>query len=71
MRGTDRLGAIPRVSVLVPVHDPGPSFLRAALASIRNQTLREGFEALLLDDGCTDGSGEIMQAVADADPRFR
>ena len=52
----------PRVSVLIPVHDPGP-FLSPALLSVRNQTLRD-FEAICVDDGCTDGSTEVLQAVS-------
>lgn len=59
----------PKVTVMVPVHNPGP-YLAPALAAIRNQTLRE-FEVLLLDDGSTDGSAEVLAAAARADPRFR
>jgi len=59
-----------RVSVLFPVHNPGP-FLGPALTSLRRQTLGRGFEVVCVDDGCTDGSGEILDRVADADPRFR
>ncbi|MHC4547568.1 MAG: glycosyltransferase family 2 protein [Planctomycetota bacterium] len=60
---------MPRVSVVIPVHNPGP-YLGPALASVRNQTLRD-FEALCLDDGCTDGSADVLARVARADPRFR
>lgn len=61
--------AVPRVSVLIPVRDPGP-FLGPALASVRRQTLAD-FEALCVDDGCTDGSGALLDSVAREDPRFR
>jgi len=57
------------VSVLIPVHDAGP-FLRPALVSVQRQALA-GFEALCVDDGSTDGSGETLLAFAAADPRFR
>jgi glycosyltransferase involved in cell wall biosynthesis len=59
----------PRVSILIPVHDAG-SYLGPALDSVRNQTFRD-FEALCLDDGSTDGSGEELEEFAARDPRFR
>lgn len=58
----------PRVSVVIPVHDPGP-FLAPALASVRRQTLAD-FEVLCVDDGCTDGSSEVLARVEAEDPRF-
>ncbi len=58
-----------KVTVMIPVHNPGP-YLAPALASVRNQTLKD-FEVLLLDDGCTDGSPEVLAAAVRADPRFR
>jgi glycosyltransferase involved in cell wall biosynthesis len=57
----------PRVSILIPVHNAGP-YLGPALASVARQTFRD-FEALCLDDGSTDGSGEVLSAFRD--PRFR
>ncbi|HEX5138763.1 MAG TPA: glycosyltransferase family A protein [Planctomycetota bacterium] len=60
---------MPRVSVLIPVHDAGP-FLNAALGSVARQTFRD-FEALLLDDGSTDGSAGVLAEAARCDPRFR
>ncbi|MHC4547563.1 MAG: glycosyltransferase family 2 protein [Planctomycetota bacterium] len=59
----------PRVSVLIPVHDPG-AFLEPALTSVRNQTLRD-FEVVCVDDGSTDGSPRILEAFARTDARFR
>lgn len=59
----------PRIAVLIPVHDAG-SFLWPALRSVARQTFAD-FEALLLDDGSTDGSAEILAAAALRDPRFR
>jgi glycosyltransferase involved in cell wall biosynthesis len=59
----------PRVSVVIPVHDPGP-FLAPALASVRRQTMAD-FEALCVDDGCTDGSGDLLARAEAEDARFR
>jgi glycosyltransferase involved in cell wall biosynthesis len=60
---------IPRVSVLIPVHDAGP-YLVPALRSVERQSFPD-FEALCLDDGSTDGSAEVLRAFAQRDPRFR
>jgi glycosyltransferase involved in cell wall biosynthesis len=49
------------------VRDEAP-YLAEALASLSTQTLAD-FEAIVVDDGSTDGSAEI--AEAHADPRFR
>jgi glycosyltransferase involved in cell wall biosynthesis len=59
----------PRVSLLIPVHDAGP-YLRPALRSVARQSFLD-FEALLLDDGSTDGSPEVLAEIAARDPRFR
>jgi len=64
--GGSRVG--PRVSVLIPVHDPGP-FLEPALVSVRRQSLTD-IEVVCVDDGCTDGSAELLDAFARADSRF-
>jgi glycosyltransferase involved in cell wall biosynthesis len=59
---------MPRVSVLIPVHDPGP-FLEPALRSVHRQSLRD-IEVVCIDDGCTDGSAELLDAWARTDARF-
>ena len=63
------MSTAPRVSVLIPVHDPGP-LLAPALESVRRQTLRD-FEVICIDDGCTDGSDSLLDRLASRDPRFR
>jgi hypothetical protein len=55
------------VSVVVPLYNKAP-FITRALDSIAAQTYRN-FEAIVVDDGSADGSGEI--AANYADPRFR
>lgn len=59
----------PLVSVLLPVRDEEP-YLAEALASLSAQTLGD-FEAIVVDDGSTDGSAGIAEAHAARDPRFR
>jgi glycosyltransferase involved in cell wall biosynthesis len=59
----------PTVSVLLPVRDEAP-YLVEALASLSAQTLAD-FEAIVVDDGSSDGSAEIAAGHARADPRFR
>jgi CDP-glycerol glycerophosphotransferase len=61
--------AVPRVSVVVPVYNV-EEFLETCLDSLTAQTF-EDFEAILVDDGSTDRSGEIAQRYAERDPRFR
>lgn len=58
----------PLVSVLTPVYNAG-AYLVEMLASLRRQTLIE-FEVVLVDDGSTDASAEIMERAAQTDPRF-
>jgi len=60
---------MPRITVILPVHNAG-AHLPMALASLLAQTL-EGMEVLALDDGSTDGSGEVLQVAAELDPRVR
>jgi len=56
-----------RVTVIVPLYNKATHIGRC-LRSIAGQTLRD-FEAIVVDDGSTDGSGEIARAFGD--PRFR
>jgi len=59
----------PAVSVLLPVRDAGP-LLEDCLASLERQTLVD-FEVVAVDDGSTDGSGELLEAWAARAPRLR
>ncbi len=59
----------PRVSILMPVYNNAET-LAEALDSIRAQTF-EDYELIVVNDGSTDASGEILRAYAAEDPRIR
>lgn len=54
---------MPKVSVLMPVYN-GEQFLREAIESILKQTFGD-FEFLIIDDGSTDNSADIVQSYND------
>ena len=54
---------MPAVSVIVPNYNHAP-FLKQRIESILNQTFQD-FELILLDDGSTDGSWEILESYRD------
>ena len=59
----------PVVTVIVPGFDV-EDYAQEALDSLRAQTLVD-WVAILVDDASTDRTGEIFEAAAAADPRFR
>lgn len=59
----------PLVSVLMPVYNGRP-FVSEAVESILCQTLRD-FEFIVIDDGSTDGSLDVLRAFALRDTRIR
>lgn len=62
---TDRT---PEISVLMPLYN-GSRWLRQAIESIGIQTFH-AYEFIIVDDGSTDASLEIVQQAADMDPRI-
>src|SRR5215211_4851514 len=56
------------VSVVVPIYNRS-SYVRAALDSLRAQTYVH-WEAIVVDDGSTDGSGEVVRDLAAEDERI-
>jgi glycosyltransferase involved in cell wall biosynthesis len=58
----------PSVSVVVPVHNRA-SKIAMALNSIRAQTY-PNWEAIVVDDGSTDGSSQVVMQLADEDDRI-
>ena len=59
----------PLVSVLMPAYNCA-SFIDAAIQSVLAQTYSQ-FEVLVIDDGSTDRTSEIVTTYADHDPRIR
>ena len=59
----------PTVSVVMSVYN-GQAFLAEAIESILNQTFRD-FEFLIVDDGSTDATPEILSTYAKQDGRIR
>lgn len=57
----------PAVSVLVPVFNKAP-YLRRSIDSVLGQSF-DDFEVVLVDDGSTDGSADVIRSYAD--PRIR
>jgi len=57
----------PKVTVLMSVYN-GAKYIREAIDSILNQTFKD-FEFLIIDDGSTDSSAEIIRSYSD--PRIR
>ena len=55
---------MPRVSVIIPAYNAAP-YVRAAVESILGQSFRD-FECIVIDDGATDGTGEILDAIPDS-----
>ena len=60
---------IPKISVVMPVCDGRP-FLDTALGSVLDQTYTD-FEFIIVDDGSTDGSAEVLRHHASRDDRLR
>ena len=60
---------LPKITVLIPVYN-GEKYIQDSLNSIKNQTFTD-FEILVIDDGSTDGSLNILNRTACLDSRFR
>lgn len=58
---------MPKVSVVVPVYNTAP-YLDACIQSLLQQTLCD-LQIICVDDGSTDGSGEMLDAYASRDSR--
>lgn len=63
------IAGLPIVSVIIPVYNV-EKYLSECLTSIINQTYRN-LEIILVDDGSTDGSGDICDKYAQNDSRIK
>jgi glycosyltransferase involved in cell wall biosynthesis len=63
------MASAPDISVIMAVHN-GRNFLPEAIDSILGQTLRS-LEFIIIDDGSSDGSSELLDAYAARDSRLR
>ena len=62
---------LPRICVLMPVHDPAPGHLRAAIASVMAQAAPD-WRLCIADDGSASPDvRRILDQAAVADPRIR
>ncbi len=61
--------SIPLITIILPVYNANQT-IRRALESISTQRFRD-FELLAVDDGSTDGSGQILEQFAAQDNRIR
>ena len=59
----------PRASFVIPVHN-GQKFLSEAIASCRAQSVKE-IEIVVVNDGSTDGTQELLDWFATEDKRIR
>ena len=60
---------MPRISVIVPIYNV-QAYLEECLDSLLEQRVSD-FEAIMIDDGSTDASGDIARRYASGDARFR
>ena len=58
----------PKISIIIPMYNV-EKYLRRCLDSVQNQTLAD-FQAICVDDGSPDNSGEIAEEYAARDKRF-
>lgn len=57
-------------SILIPVLNEDP-YIEASVEAMRRQRFPGGLEFLFADGGSTDHTSEILERLADADPRIR
>ena len=60
---------MPEISVIIPVYNT-EKYVEECVNSVREQTLSD-IEIILVDDGSTDGSADILTRLAAQDNRIR
>lgn len=63
-------GQTPHISIITPVFNPGGLF-SACLSSLEGQTIFSRIEVILVDDGSTDGSGDLCDRFAERHSNVR
>ena len=58
-----------KVSVVIPVYNVKP-YLERCVQSVLRQTFKD-LEIIMVDDGSTDGSGELAESLKDWSPCIR
>ena len=62
------MSQLPFFSVITPTFNRR-SFLKEMIESVQSQTFSD-FEHIIVDDGSTDQSGELISSIAETDPRI-
>jgi glycosyltransferase involved in cell wall biosynthesis len=62
------MGSTPRISVVIPLYN-GKGYIRRSIQSVLRQTCAD-FELLVVDDGSTDGSPEVVRTFTDSRVRL-
>ncbi|MGI4800571.1 MAG: glycosyltransferase family 2 protein [Janthinobacterium lividum] len=63
------IASVPRISVVMPAYNAAAT-IESALASIQAQSVRD-IVIIVVNDGSTDATREIVERLAAADPRIR
>ncbi|MDR1628360.1 MAG: glycosyltransferase [Oscillospiraceae bacterium] len=66
--GTELNNKTPEISLIIPVYNV-EKYLRKTLKSVENQTFKD-FEVIIINDGSTDNSIEIINEFADRNKKF-
>ena len=69
MSAVHQRGATMKLSIIIPIYNKS-RYLSTILQQVREQSFAD-YECLLIDDGSTDGSGEICDEFSAMDSRFR
>lgn len=60
---------MPKVSIIIPIYNTAP-YICKCLDSVLKQTLKD-IEIICINDGCTDGTAEILNEYSLADKRIK
>lgn len=60
---------LPQITVIIPVYNVRP-YIKETLISLEQQSL-QAFEAIVVDDGSTDDTAEVVEPFCQRDSRFR